>query len=89
MERYLGDIGDIIGEIAIWRVKYSTSPKGEEETALWLWASSYEYSDGTLMVALLASSVEMTWRGSMDSFYLGQEGSEMSNLWRDQGRPVL
>ncbi|GFY82479.1 hypothetical protein Acr_02g0007190 [Actinidia rufa] len=46
MERYLGDIGDIIGEIAIWRAKYSTSPKGEEETALWLWASSYEYSDG-------------------------------------------
>ncbi|GFZ08174.1 hypothetical protein Acr_19g0011110 [Actinidia rufa] len=30
----------------------------------------------TPMVAL-ASSVEMTWRGSMDSFYLGQEGSEM------------
>ncbi|GFY81799.1 hypothetical protein Acr_02g0000390 [Actinidia rufa] len=30
----------------------------------------------TLRVAL-ASSVEMTWRGSMDSFYLGQEGSEM------------
>ncbi|GFS29367.1 hypothetical protein Acr_00g0006430 [Actinidia rufa] len=26
--------------------KYSTSPKGEEETALWLWASSEEYSDG-------------------------------------------
>ncbi|GFZ10787.1 hypothetical protein Acr_22g0001850 [Actinidia rufa] len=26
--------------------KYSTSPKGEEETSLWLWASSYEYSDG-------------------------------------------
>ncbi|GFZ13028.1 hypothetical protein Acr_23g0014130 [Actinidia rufa] len=46
MERYLGDIGDIIGKIAIWRAKYSTSPKGEEETALWLWASSYEYSDG-------------------------------------------
>ncbi|GFY87786.1 hypothetical protein Acr_05g0014250 [Actinidia rufa] len=41
-----------------------------------------------LMVAL-ASSVEMTWRGPMDSFYLGQEGSEISNLWRDQGRPVL
>ncbi|GFZ09028.1 hypothetical protein Acr_20g0008360 [Actinidia rufa] len=29
-----------------------------------------------LMVAL-ASSMEMTWRGSMDSFYLGQEGSEI------------
>ncbi|GFY90437.1 hypothetical protein Acr_07g0006340 [Actinidia rufa] len=28
------------------QAKYSTSPKGEEETALWLWASSYEYSDG-------------------------------------------
>ncbi|GFZ11474.1 hypothetical protein Acr_22g0008720 [Actinidia rufa] len=38
-----------------------------------------------LMVAL-ASSVEMTWRGSMDSFYLGQEGSEMElhriDVWR-------
>ncbi|GFZ20083.1 hypothetical protein Acr_28g0007880 [Actinidia rufa] len=42
----------------------------------------------TPMVAL-ASSVEMTWRGSMDSFYLGQEGSEISNLWGDNGRPVL
>ncbi|GFZ02177.1 hypothetical protein Acr_15g0007860 [Actinidia rufa] len=30
----------------------------------------------TLMVAL-ASSVETAWRGSMDSFYLGQEGSEI------------
>ncbi|GFZ14224.1 hypothetical protein Acr_24g0004140 [Actinidia rufa] len=30
----------------------------------------------TLMVAL-ASSMERTWRGSMDSFYLGQEGSEI------------
>ncbi|GFY81003.1 hypothetical protein Acr_01g0008120 [Actinidia rufa] len=29
-----------------------------------------------LMVAL-ASSVETAWRGSMDSFYLGQEGSEI------------
>ncbi|GFY98090.1 hypothetical protein Acr_12g0006310 [Actinidia rufa] len=42
----------------------------------------------TPMVAL-ASSVEMTWRSSMDSFYLGQEGSEISNLWEDHGRPVL
>ncbi|GFY98092.1 hypothetical protein Acr_12g0006330 [Actinidia rufa] len=42
----------------------------------------------TPMVAL-ASSVEMTWRSSMDSFYLGQEGSEISNLWGDHGRPVL
>ncbi|GFZ20333.1 hypothetical protein Acr_28g0010380 [Actinidia rufa] len=30
----------------------------------------------TLMVAL-ASSMERTWRGSIDSFYLGQEGSEI------------
>ncbi|GFZ01915.1 cytochrome P450, family 706, subfamily A, polypeptide 4 [Actinidia rufa] len=30
-----------------------------------------------LMVAL-ASSVETAWRGSMDSFYLGQEGSEIT-----------
>ncbi|GFZ18397.1 hypothetical protein Acr_27g0001360 [Actinidia rufa] len=30
-----------------------------------------------LMVAL-ASSVETAWRGSMGSFYLGQEGSEIS-----------
>ncbi|GFY89239.1 hypothetical protein Acr_06g0011790 [Actinidia rufa] len=40
------------------------------------------------MVAL-ASSVEITWRGSMDSFYLGQEGSEISNLWGGHGRPAL
>ncbi|GFY97470.1 hypothetical protein Acr_12g0000110 [Actinidia rufa] len=46
MERDLGDVGDMIGKIAIWRAKYSTLPKGEEEIALWLWASSYEYSDG-------------------------------------------
>ncbi|GFY94786.1 hypothetical protein Acr_10g0001710 [Actinidia rufa] len=97
MERYLGDIGDIIGKIAIWRVsrdcwfrggenlamgvkigicwrliewslmgvkigirwrliewnlmgvKYFTSPKGEEETTLWLWVSL----------------MEIAWRGSM------------------------
>ncbi|GFY81089.1 hypothetical protein Acr_01g0008980 [Actinidia rufa] len=39
----------------------------------------------TLRVAL-ASSMEMTWRGSMDSFYLGQEGSEIGlrkmEVWR-------
>ncbi|GFZ21686.1 hypothetical protein Acr_29g0008480 [Actinidia rufa] len=61
MERYLGDIGDIIGKIAIWRVSRNCwcrggenlargqvlyLAQGEEETALWLWASSYEYSDG-------------------------------------------
>ncbi|GFY96533.1 hypothetical protein Acr_11g0008390 [Actinidia rufa] len=40
------------------------------------------------MVAL-ASSVEMTWRGPLDSFYLGQEGSEISIVWGDHGRPVL
>ncbi|GFY81588.1 hypothetical protein Acr_01g0013970 [Actinidia rufa] len=28
------------------QAKYSTSPIGEEKTALWLWASSGEYSDG-------------------------------------------
>ncbi|GFS33544.1 hypothetical protein Acr_00g0029130 [Actinidia rufa] len=81
VERYLGDVGDIIGKIAIWRVshncwcrggenlamgvkigicwrliewnlmgvKYVTSPKGEEETTLWLWASL----------------MEIAWRGSM------------------------
>ncbi|GFZ09080.1 hypothetical protein Acr_20g0008880 [Actinidia rufa] len=32
--------------MGIDQAKYSTSPKGEEETALWLWASSYEYSCG-------------------------------------------
>ncbi|GFY86078.1 hypothetical protein Acr_04g0008160 [Actinidia rufa] len=32
--------------MGIDQAKYSTSPKGEEEIALWLWASSYEYSDG-------------------------------------------
>ncbi|GFS38898.1 hypothetical protein Acr_00g0060040 [Actinidia rufa] len=32
--------------VEINQAKYSTSPKGEEETTLWLWASSDEYSDG-------------------------------------------
>ncbi|GFZ13865.1 hypothetical protein Acr_24g0000550 [Actinidia rufa] len=31
----------------------------------------------SILTVTLASSVEMAWRGSMDSFYLGQEGSEM------------
>ncbi|GFY91127.1 hypothetical protein Acr_07g0013230 [Actinidia rufa] len=35
--------------VGLDRAKYSTSPKGEEETALWLWASS----------------MEIAWRGSM------------------------
>ncbi|GFY80684.1 hypothetical protein Acr_01g0004930 [Actinidia rufa] len=61
--------------VDIDQAKYSTSPKGEEETALWLWANL----TSTLKVAM-ASSMEMTWRGPMDSFYLGQEGSEISNL---------
>ncbi|GFZ07476.1 hypothetical protein Acr_19g0004130 [Actinidia rufa] len=33
-------------EMGVDQAKYSTSPKGEEETALWIWASSNEYSDG-------------------------------------------
>ncbi|GFZ09032.1 hypothetical protein Acr_20g0008400 [Actinidia rufa] len=64
--------------------KYSTSPKGEEETALWLWASSEEYSDG--------GSGELSGYDLARSHGLvlpRQEGSEISNLWRDQGRPVL
>ncbi|GFZ14944.1 hypothetical protein Acr_24g0011340 [Actinidia rufa] len=35
----------------------------------------------TPMMALVIS-VEMTWRSFMDSFYLGQEGSEINNLRR-------
>ncbi|GFY90500.1 hypothetical protein Acr_07g0006970 [Actinidia rufa] len=66
------------------QAKYSTSPKARRRQHF----GSGRAHKSTLMVAL-ASSVEMTWRGSMDSFYLGQEGSEMSNLWRDQGRLVL
>ncbi|GFZ18596.1 hypothetical protein Acr_27g0003350 [Actinidia rufa] len=42
-----GRIDRILVEID--QAKYSTSPKGEEETTLWLWASS----------------VEIAWRGSM------------------------
>ncbi|GFY92949.1 hypothetical protein Acr_08g0013450 [Actinidia rufa] len=73
--------------IRFWRVlveidqaKYSTSPKGEEETPLWLWASSYEYSDG--------GSGELS--GDDLARFHGlvlprSEGSEMSNLLRDQG----
>ncbi|GFY93775.1 hypothetical protein Acr_09g0002210 [Actinidia rufa] len=47
------DHGEILGRIGFWKIlveinqaKYSTSAKGEEETTLWLWASSDEYSDG-------------------------------------------
>ncbi|GFS39857.1 hypothetical protein Acr_00g0065300 [Actinidia rufa] len=32
--------------VEIDQAKYSTSPTGEEETTLWLWASSDEYSGG-------------------------------------------
>ncbi|GFZ04813.1 lysyl-tRNA synthetase 1 [Actinidia rufa] len=47
--------------LEIDQAEYSTSPKGEGEIARWL----------------RASSIEIAWRGSMDSFYLGQEGSEI------------
>ncbi|GFY97468.1 hypothetical protein Acr_12g0000090 [Actinidia rufa] len=82
MERDLGDVGDMIGKIAIWRVSRQVLylPKGEEEIALWLWASSYEYSDG--------GSGELS-RDSLARFngssYLGQEGSEIALgilMWR-------
>ncbi|GFY85694.1 hypothetical protein Acr_04g0004320 [Actinidia rufa] len=79
MERDLGDIRDINGKIAIWR-----DSGGDGESQVFYLAQG-RGGDSTLalgelmstpMVAL-ASSVEMTWRGSMDSFYLGQEGSEI------------
>ncbi|GFZ03076.1 hypothetical protein Acr_15g0016840 [Actinidia rufa] len=38
-----------IDQVEIDRAKYSTSPKGEEERALWLWASI----------------MEIAWRGPM------------------------
>ncbi|GFY95904.1 hypothetical protein Acr_11g0002100 [Actinidia rufa] len=91
MERYLGDVGDIIGEIAIWRdsggfwwrfqVFYIAQGRGGDSTL------ALGELMSTPMVAL-ASSVEMTWRGSMDSFHLGQEGSEINNFRRDHGRAV-
>ncbi|GFY95023.1 hypothetical protein Acr_10g0004080 [Actinidia rufa] len=46
------------------QAKYSTSPKGEEEAALWLRANSYEYSDGG-SGELSGDDLAMTWRGSM------------------------
>ncbi|GFZ14610.1 hypothetical protein Acr_24g0008000 [Actinidia rufa] len=64
--------------------KYSTSPKGR--------GGDSTLALGELMstpMVALASSVEMTWRSSMGSFYLGQEGSKISNLWGDHGRPDL
>ncbi|GFZ13234.1 hypothetical protein Acr_23g0016190 [Actinidia rufa] len=51
--------------------KYSTSPKGEER------GRDNTLALGELMstpMVALASPVEMTWRSSMDSFYLGQRG---------------
>ncbi|GFY86563.1 hypothetical protein Acr_05g0002020 [Actinidia rufa] len=54
------------------QAKYSTSPKARRRQHF----GSGRAQMSTLMVAL-ASSLEMTWRGSMDSFYLGQEGSEI------------
>ncbi|GFZ10014.1 hypothetical protein Acr_21g0006130 [Actinidia rufa] len=52
--------------------KYSTLAQGRGE------GSTLALGDltSTLRVAL-ASSVETAWRGSVDSFYLGQEGSEI------------
>ncbi|GFS43265.1 hypothetical protein Acr_00g0084450 [Actinidia rufa] len=32
----------------------------------------------SILIVALASSVETAWRGSLDSFYLGQEGSEIT-----------
>ncbi|GFS42897.1 hypothetical protein Acr_00g0082400 [Actinidia rufa] len=32
----------------------------------------------SILIVALPSSVEAAWRGSMDSFYLGQEGSEIT-----------
>ncbi|GFY95104.1 hypothetical protein Acr_10g0004890 [Actinidia rufa] len=91
MERYLEDVGDIIGEIGMWRdsrgfwwrfqVFYIAQGRGGDSTL------ALGELMSTPMVAL-ASSVEMTWRGSMDSFYLGQEGSEINNFRRDHGRAV-
>ncbi|GFS34707.1 hypothetical protein Acr_00g0035480 [Actinidia rufa] len=83
MERYLGDVGDIIGKIAIWRdsgrfwwrsIKPSILPRPKARRRQHFGSGRAQMS--TLMVAL-ASSMERTWRGSMDSFYLGQEGSEI------------
>ncbi|GFZ10788.1 hypothetical protein Acr_22g0001860 [Actinidia rufa] len=77
MERYLGDIGDIIGKIAIWRdfggdgvwrwglIRPSILPRPKARMRQHFGSGRAHMS--TLMVAL-ASSVEMTWRGSMDSF---------------------
>ncbi|GFY85222.1 hypothetical protein Acr_03g0019960 [Actinidia rufa] len=51
--------------------KYSTSPTARRR--------QYFNSDQLMSILMmaLASSVETAWRGSVDSFYLGQEGSEI------------
>ncbi|GFZ08215.1 hypothetical protein Acr_20g0000230 [Actinidia rufa] len=63
-----------------WRYgdsKYSTRPRARRRQHF-----NLDHLMSTLMVAL-ASSVEIAWRGSMDSFYLGQEGSEINNLRKE------
>ncbi|GFY97748.1 glucan synthase-like 4 [Actinidia rufa] len=73
------DIGDIIGKIAIWRVSCNCWCREGENLARGRGGgNTLTLGDltSTLRVALV-SSMEMTWRDSVDSFYLGQEGSEI------------
>ncbi|GFY88358.1 hypothetical protein Acr_06g0002980 [Actinidia rufa] len=46
MERYLGDIGEHNWKDCHLESQVLYLAQGKEETSLWLWASSYEYSDG-------------------------------------------
>ncbi|GFZ18566.1 hypothetical protein Acr_27g0003050 [Actinidia rufa] len=67
MERYLGDVGDIIGKIAIWRVSRNCWCRGGENLARGRGGDStlaLGELTSTPMVAL-ASSVEIAWRGSV------------------------
>ncbi|GFS31394.1 hypothetical protein Acr_00g0017040 [Actinidia rufa] len=57
--------------------KYSTRPRARGGQYLWSWRAD-EHSDGWPLAELSGDD----WRSSMDSFYLGQEGSEINNLRR-------
>ncbi|GFS38890.1 extra-large G-protein 1 [Actinidia rufa] len=62
--------------------KYSTSPKGEEGQ----YPGSGELMSTPMVAGELSGDDLVKFHGLV---YLGQEGSEMSNLWGDHGRPVL
>ncbi|GFZ21689.1 hypothetical protein Acr_29g0008510 [Actinidia rufa] len=70
MERYLGDVGDIIGKIAIWRVSRNCWCCDGENLA----RADEQFDGGS---GELSGDSLARFRAERDSFYLGQEGSEI------------